>query len=222
MVLKPEHKAFIDDQFAQLAAFDDLRPSDRLNKFHDHSKRVAEDMKALARKMGYDDSMCDVLYAVTLIHDIGKMDLPLEIWDFNEKDEHGVPIKPPESLKQERRRHTELGVDRVKVAFPDSWGSDPVLKLACDLMLNHHEMLDGSGYLGKTADDLTQEVQMLCICDAMDGWKIPHPHKSVEELDPIYIINHKMMDGRFNKTILKQSKEIIACQSKPSLSQHSF
>ena len=79
MVLKPEHKAFIDDQFAQLSAYDNLRPADRLNKFHDHSKRVAESMRALAQKMGYDDNMCDVLYAVTLIHDIGKMDLPLEM-----------------------------------------------------------------------------------------------------------------------------------------------
>jgi putative two-component system response regulator len=220
MVLKPEHQAFIDDQFAQFAAFDDLRPTDRLNKFHDHSRRVAEIMRSLAQKMGYDDNMCDILYRVTLIHDIGKMDLPLEIWDFSETDENGAPLKPPESLKQRRRQHTQLGVERVKAAFPETWNTAPVLRLMCDLMLNHHEMLDGSGYLGKTADDLTQEVQMLCICDAMDGWKIPHPHKTSEELDPNYILTHKMMDGRFNKTLLKKFKKVISCQSKPSLSQH--
>ncbi len=219
MVLKPEHQSFIDDQFAQLSAFDDLRPSDRLNKFPEHSLRVAQSMRSLAQKMGYDDNMCDVLYAVTMIHDIGKMDLPVEIWDFNERDENGAPLKPPESLKEHRRQHTKLGVERVKAAFPESWDKDPVLRLMCDLMLNHHEMIDGSGHFGKTDAELTREVQMLCICDAMDGWQIPHPHKTPEELAPSYILNNKMMDGRFNKTILQQFKDVILHQPKPSLSK---
>ena len=210
MQITQEYKDFIDAQIKALTNYNTLRPADHLSSFQDHSKRVANSMKSLAQKMGYDSTMCEALYLATLIHDIGKTRLPVEIWDYDEVDEIGNALKPSEDLKTKRRQHTTLGVEIVKEAFPNTWNTNPFLRLTCDLMQYHHDYLDGSGYLGKK--NLSPDVQMLCICDSYDGWTIPHPHKTAEQISPSYIIDQKMNDGRFNQDILKMFKEIIICQ----------
>lgn len=221
MQITQEHRDFIDLQFQGLVTYNALRPANHLSAFQDHSERVAKNMKELGQKMGYDNTIVEALYLATLIHDIGKTRLPVEIWDYDETDQHGNNLKPPEDLKAQRRKHTTLGVEIVKETFPETWNTAPFLRLVCDLMQYHHDYLDGSGYLGKAAKDLSQEVQMLVICDSYDGWTIPHPHKTAEQLTPRYIIDQKMNDGRFNQDILKQFREIILCQLKTSSLSHS-
>lgn len=214
MVVIQTHKDFIDTQFKALTDYDALRPDNHLSAFDEHSKRVAQSMKKLATRMGYDEEIVNALYLASLVHDIGKTRLPVDIWDYNEVDANGTPLKPSEDLKSKRRQHATLGVDIVKEHFPDTYNTDPFLRLMCDMMQYHHDYLDGSGYMGVTK--LSQEVQMLCICDSYDGWTIPHPHKTMEQLAPLYIIDQKMNDRRFNQDILKLFKGIMTCQLKHS------
>jgi putative nucleotidyltransferase with HDIG domain len=212
--IKPEYKVWIEHQLELFQAYDDLRPANRTYKFVDHSKRVAENMRALSLKMGQGKDMAEALYWATLIHDIGKMQMPVEIWDYDVRDENGVWQKPPEALKAERRRHTILGAEYMRQHFGQTCETEPFLKLCCDLMLYHHEQLDGHGYPGIKSKDLSIHERMISICDAFDGWTIARPHKTKDEIDPINVLNKKMADGRFDQSILKYLKEIILCSSK--------
>lgn len=45
-----------------------------------------------------------------------------------------------------------------------------------DIMINHHEQMDGNGYLGKTGAELSAPVRLACIIESFDGYSIRRPH----------------------------------------------
>ena len=89
-------------------------------------------------------------------------------------------------------------------------------------MENHHETMDGKGFLGKMKNQLSQEIRMACIVDAADGWSILRPHKSPSDITPMAVY-HKMSvtnAGQFDNDILEIFKEAVLCLSEPSSSLH--
>jgi putative nucleotidyltransferase with HDIG domain len=209
MVIDKKHKDFITSQMANLAAYNARRPKDHVYEFHLHSERVAQTMRQLAKKMGYDDMTAESLYWATLPHDIGKMSLPVEIWDLQDR--------PTEEEKAIRRTHTSLGVEMVRKEFGEECKTSPFLRLMIDIMHDHHETLDGKGFLGKKADTLSQEVRMACICDAFDGWSVRRPNFAEDrDLSPQGVIRRMENEkaGQFDTKILNSFKEIVLCSSK--------
>lgn len=134
--------------------------------FRDHTLRVAEDMKRTAATLGLPDDAIENLYMAMLVHDIGKTKLPVDLWDMVEK--------PADSIKAKRRSHTELGIEIVKKELGDI--DHPFIDLMCDIMLRHHEQMDGKGYLGITGDKLSAPVRLACIVESFDGYSIARPH----------------------------------------------
>lgn len=202
MVVKQHYKDFITSQIEKLADYNACRAKSNIYEFHLHSERVAQSMKSLSAKMGYDDAMQDTFYWATLPHDIGKMALPLDMWD---KDE-----KPSDDIKIQRRAHTTKGIGIIRSEFGDECDTSSFLKLLIDIMANHHECMDGTGYQGKIASDLTKEVRMACICDAFDGYSVHRPHFGDRDISPKAVIHRMEFEkaGQFDPDILKQFKEI--------------
>lgn len=159
-------KPFILDEMDKLAACDAQRPLDITYIFHEHSERVARDVEKTCLHMGLGESIARNMYWALLPHDIGKRSLPVWIWDRDDK--------PDEELKNLRRRHTEFGVNIVE----DNLGGTehPFKTLMTDIMLNHHEQMDGKGYRGLSAADISTPVRLAAIVEAFDGWSIPRPH----------------------------------------------
>lgn len=169
-------RVFIDAQMSALRAFDkkrkkwahdNLPPSYEMTYFFfDHACRVAEDVKMTALHMGLGERTADNLYWATLPHDIGKTLLPLHIWDTVEK--------PENDIKRLRRSHTELGLNIMAEVLGHI--SHPFIDLMADIMLNHHEQMDGGGYLGKKGDELSAPVRLACIVESFDGYSIRRHH----------------------------------------------
>ncbi|MCB9991594.1 MAG: HD domain-containing protein [Rhodospirillales bacterium] len=169
-------KVFIDAQMMALKAFDQKRrqwvhdnlpPTYEMTYFfHDHAYRVADDMKKTALHMGMSEQTADNLYLAMLAHDIGKSLLPLHIWDTVEK--------PENEIKKLRRSHTELGINIIDEVLGDI--DHPFIALMKDIMLNHHEQMDGGGYLGKAGDQLSAPVRLACIVESFDGYSIRRHH----------------------------------------------
>lgn len=212
MVVSDAHKNVISYLIEKLGRYDSRRPGGHPYEFHTHSKRVAQSVKDLAQAMKYDDDMCDALYWATLPHDIGKTSLPVSIWDLEDK--------PTDEQRAERRTHTQLGVNILNEEFGKGCETDQFLKLCCDITLYHHETLDKKGPLRIDANILSQEVRMVCICDAFDGWSVSRPHFEDRDISPAAVI-HRMETkkaGQFDPDILQIFKELKSCQSKPYLS----
>lgn len=159
-------KPFINTHIKHLADYDSQRPDGHTYIFHEHSVRVAENVKRTCLHMGLSERIANNMYWAVLPHDIGKTQLPVEIWDRKEK--------PTEEEKSYRRTHTLLGAEIVQGAFADI--DHPFKNLMTSMMLNHHEQLDGNGTHGLTGDEISTPVRLAAIVEAYDGWRIWRPH----------------------------------------------
>lgn len=159
-------RPFIESELDRLRLYDGGRPADRTYIFHEHAQRVAQDVKNACLHLGLSERVGENMYWAVLPHDIGKRALPVDVWDTEEK--------PTEELKVIRRSHTEKGADIAREALQND--NHPFKGLMLDIMLNHHEQMDGRGYRGLKAEDLSKPVRLTAIVEAFDGWRVWRPH----------------------------------------------
>ncbi len=159
-------KPFILEQIEKLGAYDARRPKGHVYEFHLHSERVAQNVKKTILYMGLQKRVANNMYWAVLPHDIGKMALPVDIWDTEEK--------PDDALKRYRRTHTTTGAEIVERAL--GLETHPFKDLMLDIMMNHHEKMDGTGHHGVEGKKLSMPVRLTCIADSYDGWRTNRPH----------------------------------------------
>jgi HD-GYP domain-containing protein (c-di-GMP phosphodiesterase class II) len=102
--------------------------------------------------MGLPQEQIEGIRVAGLIHDIGKLNIPLEVLS-----------RPAELTRGERsmiEAHSRAGYDVLKtVEFP--W---PVAQI----VLQHHERLDGSGYpQGLSGEEIILEARILAVADVV-------------------------------------------------------
>ena len=127
-----------------------------------HQRRVAELAAAIARQMGLTEWQTLGVRVAGLLHDVGKLAVPLEI--LNKPG----PLDPYEVIIV--RGHCRAGHDILaEIDFP--W---PVARA----VLQHHERLDGSGYpLGLTDEDIALEPRILGVADVVEAMASHRPYR---------------------------------------------
>ncbi|ASP34058.1 HD-GYP domain-containing protein [Labrenzia sp. VG12] len=116
-----------------------------------HSLMVAGLAGAFAGHLGWSKADCLEAVAGGLLHDIGKMRIPLTILDKADKlteDERKIIAKHPQFGRDILKPRLEVPFDIKKMA------------------IQHHEYLDGSGYPdGLKGDRISPKVRLMTICD---------------------------------------------------------
>ena len=195
-------KPYIESQLRKLAAYDALRPDGHAYEFDKHSYRVAEDVKAMCGHLNLPEHIGNNMYWAVLPHDIGKMALPVSIWD--------TESKPDEHLKRKRRTHTQTGVALINQAFGNV--THPFKDLMLDIILYHHEKMDGTGDLRAPADKLSMPVRLTIICDSFDGWSVKRPHFEPDRDLSVQGVLTRMTDDKggafFDMELLESFKEM--------------
>lgn len=128
-----------------------------------HQRRVAELVVAIAREMRLpEDSCVSVIQMAALIHDIGKTAVPSDILS--------KPGKLTAAEMMLVKSHPQVGYDILSRAqLPD-----PV----AEVVLQHHERLDGSGYpRGLTDDAILPEAQILAAADVVEAMSSHRPYR---------------------------------------------
>ncbi len=140
-----------------------------------HQRRVADLARAIATEMKMPEDQVDGIRLAGVVHDVGKIAIPSEI------------LSKPGSLTELEynlvKKHPEVGYDILKnIDFP--W---PI----ADIVFQHHERLDGSGYpQGIRGDQILLEAKILSVADVMEAMASHRPYraavgieKAMEELD---------------------------------------
>jgi HD-GYP domain-containing protein (c-di-GMP phosphodiesterase class II) len=133
-----------------------------------HQRRVAKLSSAIGRQMGWSPERIDGVYLGSVVHDIGELTVPLEILAYpGDLTAHEFDII---------RRHPEIGYDILKdVPFP--W---PI----AEMVLQHHERLDGSGYPnGLKNGHILQESRIMAVADVVAAMAAPRPHRPAYDID---------------------------------------
>ena len=139
----------------------------------DHSRRVGIISGLLARELGLNPQISDWIRRAAPLHDVGKLGIPDHI------------LQKPGPLTDEEmevmKTHTSIG---AKIVF----GSHPVLWLAGEICMNHHERWDGSGYpSGKQVDEIPLAGRIVAVADVYDtligsrAYRKPWPHDEAFE-----------------------------------------
>ncbi|OIR17235.1 cyclic di-GMP phosphodiesterase response regulator RpfG [mine drainage metagenome] len=133
-----------------------------------HQRRVAELSTAIAREMGLPPERVHFLGLAASIHDLGKIQVPVEILS-----KPGL-ISPLEM--DVIKRHAQAGYEILKdIDFP--------FPLA-QWIRQHHERLDGSGYpLGLKGEAILPESRILSVADVVEAIFSNRPYRAGRGID---------------------------------------
>jgi len=157
-----------------------------------HSAAVARYSRAIAQRAGFSREEEELVHIAALLHDIGKFILPDRILKAN------VPLTDEDWMLI--RRHPQQGA-RV-VSSLDGYG--PV----AEIILAHHERIDGKGYpRGLAGDDIPELARIISVADtydvmtARDSYRTPT--SSTEAIQELRRVSGKQLDGRFVEVFIE-------------------
>ena len=161
-----------------------------------HQQRVSKLARAIGREMKLSQDKIEGTKIASLVHDIGKVNLPTEI------------ISKPSKLVEVEfnliKNYPKVGYDILrKVDFP--W---PI----AEIVLQHQEKIDGSGYPGGLkGDEICIEAKILGVAnvvEAMSSYKSYRPALSIDEaLAEISNNKNTLFDPEVVDTCIKLFKE---------------
>ncbi len=129
-----------------------------------HSVAVCAMMVALAKQLGLDEAQTRACGMAGLLHDMGKVAMPTEVLN--------KPGKLTDAEFDIMRTHPTEGYKMLMA----SSGVDAV---SLDVVLHHHEKMDGSGYPEKLSGDaISLYSKMGAVCDVYDAITSNRPYKS--------------------------------------------
>lgn len=127
-----------------------------------HSQRVTDYAVELGKSLGYDDRQIEILRYSSILHDIGKIGIPEEILN--------KPGKLDESELNRIKEHPYTGYQAIS--------NIDFLKEEAEVILYHHERVDGRGYpYGLKGDELNEMSKILSICDSYDAMTTDRTYK---------------------------------------------
>ena len=155
-----------------------------------HQRRMTDLARTIATEMGLPPEKIEGLRMAGVIHDIGKITLPVEI------------LSKPKKLSDIElsliREHARLGYEILKdVESP--W---PL----AEIVLQHHERMDGSGYpRGLKGKEILIEARILAVTDVVEAMASHRPYR------PALGIDATLEEIEKNRGLLYDSHAVDTC-----------
>ncbi len=133
-----------------------------------HQQHVSKLAVSIANEMGLSVAQTEAVRIAGLVHDVGKIVVPIEI------------LSKPGKIREDEmniiRMHPQSGYNILKeIDFP--W---PV----AEIVLQHHERLDGSGYPNKLlGKDITIEAKIISVADVIEAMSSHRPYRPAIGID---------------------------------------
>ena len=137
-----------------------------------HVKRTQELGEKLGRRLGLSDLERAELSLLCILHDIGKIGVPVEI------------LNKPGAISREEwaslKSHVTKGYQIAR--------STPDLMVIAESILHHHERWDGTGYPDAlSGEDIPLLSRMIAIVDSYDAMVNDRPYQKARSLDYAFL-----------------------------------
>ena len=129
----------------------------------EHAQRVGSLSALIAQTLGLSESQVKLIRQAATLHDIGKIGIPDQIL-----------------FKPDKLTTVEYEIIRTHITIGDKilFGSkSPLLQMAEEIALTHHERWDGTGYLGLKEEEIPMTGRIVAIVDFFDAVTHERPYK---------------------------------------------
>ena len=160
-----------------------------------HSERVALLAGRIGKRMGMSQAEVDTLNRGGLLHDIGKIGIPISLLD--------KPGKLTDEEFAEIKTHPEIG---EKILEPIEAYKD-----ITPMIVQHHERYDGKGYpFGLSGEAIDLNARILCVADVYDALVSNRPYRQgwIQQKATTFIAEGA--GSHFDPEVVKVFSEIIA------------
>ncbi|MFA5353815.1 MAG: HD domain-containing phosphohydrolase [Thermodesulfovibrionales bacterium] len=170
-----------------------------------HIERVSHYVEIMARKMGMDEELVQMLRYASPMHDVGKIGMP-----------DCLLLKPGKLTAQESRimmLHTTIGAEIL------SGTSLPLLELAREIALSHHERWDGTGYpLKLRGEEIPLSGRIVALADVYDALTSERVYKPAWSIQEAMVYIRDQRGGQFDPAVadafFSAAEEIVEVKSK--------
>lgn len=146
--------------------------ADKCDGINHHLLHVAEYTRILCFTMGLGIEKTKLISDAALIHDIGKLCIDRKI------------LLKTEALNDEEfaeiTKHNIYGYQLL------CGYDDPFLSTAANIAREHHERMDGSGYLGLCGEQICLPARIVSVADVFDALTSPRVYKRTWSFDQAY------------------------------------
>jgi putative nucleotidyltransferase with HDIG domain len=167
--------------------------SNYVDWLYTHSIDVALMSLIIAIKLNYKKEMLESLCLGALLHDIGKLLIPKKI------------IQKPGKLNDTEmtliKQHCDLGYSMIKELN--------LQKESADIILQHHERMDGSGYpYGLHENQISDAAKIVMVADVLDAITSYRPYKSAQQLNAA-VEELKSDESKYARDIIKTLEDYL-------------
>jgi putative two-component system response regulator len=136
----------------------------------EHARRIGRTSGLIAERLGLRPEIRELLVRGAPLHDVGKIGIP-----------DSILLKPARLTAEEfdvMKGHARIGAELL------GGGRSPVLQLAREIALTHHERWDGTGYPSGLAGDLIPMAgRIVSVADVFDALTHTRPYKQAWPID---------------------------------------
>jgi putative two-component system response regulator len=165
----------LEDAYAEVLGRLALAAEYRDDETQEHARRIGRSTALIATKLGVPDDDVELLSRAAPLHDIGKIGIP-----------DAILLKPDRLSPDEfelSKSHTTIGAGIL------SGSSSPLLRLAEEVALTHHEHWNGSGYpQGLSGERIPLAGRIVAIADVFDALTHDRPYK------PAWAVEHAVAE----------------------------
>jgi len=152
--------------------------------------RLSHYAKLISQAAGAKPQVCEMMFVAAPLHDVGKLGVPAEILQKKEK----LSVPDWERIK----RHPKLGAEII------GEHDDPIVKLARQIALTHHENWDGSGYPdGLKGEAIPWPGRVMAVVDSFEAMTATQYHREPKSLDDAVFEIEKNSGKRYDPKIVE-------------------
>ncbi len=163
--------------------------------------RLAQYARLVSQAAGAKPQICAAMATASPLHDIGKLGVPAEI------------LRKPEKLSapdwERVRRHPQIGAEII------GEHDDPLLKLARQIALTHHENWDGTGYpKGLKGEAIPWPGRVMAVVDSFESMTTTQFHRAPRTIEEAAAEIERGAGKRYDPAVVAAFKKALPVMRK--------